>query len=1036
MKALFTLMLATSATDADTLQRTDLAKLRDPALRDAEVSRLAECGKGSKVLTGYRLLTANQKDGSPPLLVLCASHDYRFPRDLTPFGEYKLENPEELFGNIARPIPFSLEPNLDLVRDSQLLIFDSEGQEVRPFKGNNLTSKGYYFDFDHDGILDRADSTNFALDQSSKDTAEVFKLQSIEPNPRTLLEVIFNWHPSSAADSNDWTFTCFDENQDGIPEIGFGPDSATSEPEQRKFIFRWNPTTRSFSAGEIPAHSHVRVMTAGDTLASIGTSGGLGYPLLKDSSAPEKDDEPIPPSPQGPYVFHSFKDKPAAELAAFFQGKPRHDSWSGPEDSFPNRLPEKFWDLTPKQAAIALAEANRTPTHRAKWKLALDDRGGIAPPKSGWLTLDWGSSSCYSYSSHLFALRFGVPDPGLTVFEYNSIGVVGRNPWADQPAHNVRVIQLSEQESRFLADTVFWLDRIRTFSPEKTDPFQFGRGTTADGRATACLFPDGAAPSKLAKETVWATFTISGSWDDAYSKTTFVNLAEFLIADNFPATLGERWNVAPEIGRHSLITPTNQRLTPRVDDDNRQKLSDAFAAVLKQHARDPIPAAALGRLVQAAGDERLTDLIDPLRKLSATLPPANAEDQEFETLEKAYANDYKDNPRLNELRDKREFLPAAILRNPLADTLTKLRLSGNAAELKSAVNENGPQSQWALNQFRRLDPNAWSEIIAGQFKKADVESRRIIFQTLAAGNPTAAKEMIADITPAEHLDLIIEIARYHQTQDVGSLPKDLPVLMTLVRDRSANFIRRGSAMELLSEIALPPDQLKEFTTLLVAKIRTPQQGEYGMNTLDSAITAISRLPEAASHLDVVTSAPGLLDQSFSPGFAAVLRMTRNHPDRKKFMTDFIRPRFQKGNGMMNDIFVTALAHDLRELAPEIATFASEGTAVADGDGANYSGGGFKTPAGRRYHIAREITALWSESDPVTVGRLWVRFIAAHPYQFSEGNPDQSLRELATRQVNGLPKEQLRKEIDSAIELIPISKNDSALEIWLRKLAEN
>ncbi len=957
VKSLFTFLLATGAAHADTLQNADLAKLRDPALRDAEVSRLAGCNKDKKVLTDYHLLTANQKDGSPPLQVLCASHDYRFPRDLFVLGKYKLEKPEELFGNIASPISF-------------------------------------------------------------------------------LLEVIFNWHPDSAADSNDWTFTCFDENQDGIPEIAFGPESTTSEKEQCKFIFRWDPATASYSAGEIPAHSHIRVMKPGDTLASIGKSGGLGYPLLKEISTPKKADEAIPPPPQAPYVFHSFKDQSAAELAGFFQGKNHRDSWSGPEDSFPNRFPEEFWKLSPKQAAIALAEANRTPTHRAKWKLALDDRGGIAPPKSGWLTLDWGSSSCYSYSSHFFALHFGVPDPGLTVFEYNSIGVVGRNPWADQPAHNVRVIKLSEHEARFLADTVFWLDRIRTFSPEKTDSFGMGRSSTADGRAKVCLFPDEAAARELASETVWVTSSISGSWDDAYSKVIFVNLAEFLIADNFPATLGARWNVAPEIDRHNLMTPTAQRLTPRVDDDNRQKLSDTFAAILDQHAKDPIPASAIERLVQAAGDENLTDLIDPLRKLSATLPPPNAEDQEFETLEKAYANDYKDNPRLNELRKKREFLPAGILRNSLADTLTKLRLSGNAAELKAAVKENGPQSQWALNQFRRLDSNAWSEIIAGQFKNAEMENRRIIFQTLAAGNPPAAKELIANISPTEHLDLIIEIASYHKTQDADSFSKDLPVLMALVRDKSADFIRRGSAMDLLSETTLPADLLKEFTRLVVAEIKTPQQGQYGMNTLDSAITALSKLPADPSYFDVVTSAPGILDQSFSPGFAAVLRMTRNHPEHQKLLTDFIRPRFQKGNGMMNDIFITALAHDLRDLAPEIAAFASEGPAVADGEGANYSGGNFKTPVGQRYHIAREITALWSESDPLTRGRLWVRFIAAHPYRFSPGNPDPSLAELATRQVNLVPKEQLGKEIDSAIEQIPISKNDSAVEIWLRKLAEN
>ena len=1047
VRTFFPLIFAVTA-NADTLQHADLEKLRDPARREAEVSRLAGCDGGKQILTQYRFLTANQKDGRPPLHVLCAAYDYISTIDPGDFGGYKLEKPEEIFGEAAHEIAVRTEPSLDPVRDSLLLIFNSTGKEVRPFGGNNYTDEGYYFDFDHDGILDRADSTNYGLEEAPKHSVQVFELQSIEPKPRTLLEVIFNWHPDSADDANNWAFTCFDDNQDGFIEIGFGPESATTEEEQRRFVFRWDPATEQYSAGEIPEHAHIRVMKSGESLSSIANAGGLDYPLIKDPSEPQTDG-PTLPSSQARYAFRSLKDRPDTELAAFFQGKPRRSSWDGPEDSFPNRLPEDLWNLTPKQAAIALAEANRTATHRRQWKLALDDRADITAPESGWLIHGWGSSGCYSYSSHLFALRFGVPDPSLTVFEHNSIGVVGRNPWADQPAHNVRTLKLSENEARFLADTIFWLDRVRSFSSKKNDGFGFGRSSTADGFATISLIPDDGPPRKLAAETVWASSTISGNWEEDYNKTVFVNLAALLIADSFPKKLAERWNIAPEVGHHSLVTPTEERLAPRVDADARQQLTETFSAILEQHAKDPIPAAALEKLAQAAGDEALTGLIPALEQLLNALPPLNDEDEEFAALEKRFERDHfgnalEDKPaehkkafaRMIELRDQREFLPAAILRPTLTEAIRKLRLAGNTSALMNAVADNAPESRWALTQLRSLDPEAWSTLVITQFKGADIQNRRAIFGTLAAGNPAAVKQLIANLSAAERSDLIVEITRYHMRHEPPSTEGDLALLMTLVRDRKQDYIRRGEAMELLSEAKLPSAMLAEFTHVLVEEIRNPQQGEYGMSTLDSAVSALTELPGAGDHLELITDTPEIAQEAFEAGFQAILHMAKDRPDRNDRLARFLQPRFERSKGMMNDIFMRALATDLRSLSPVIASFASESPTVADGDGANYSGGDFKTPVGQRYHIAREITALWSEQDPLTLGRMWVFFVAAHPYQFNQENGHTELRELAAKHIRALPEAQRRETIESAISLIPIPEHASATGVWLTKQGAN
>lgn len=1055
MKPLIYLFLATQAF-GDKLQTANIAKLLDPAQRIEEAARLAECDQKTRMISGCRFLTANQADGEAPLHVLCAAYQFKSITRSDIFGGYETENPEELFGPVASQVPFSTTPDLTPVRDSLLLVFDSTGKEIRPFGGNNYTDEGYFTDFNRDGILERAESTNYGLREAPKHSIEVFHLKTIAAKPVTLLEVAFNWHPDSADDANDWKFFCFDDNNDGFVEIAFGPESATTQEEQRQFVFRWDPSSKTYVTGSIPEKSHIRILKPGETLASIAKSGGLGYPLVQDADDPDPDESP-PVIPQSPYVFQSFKDLPDSALAAFFEGKERRDSLGIAEDSFPNRTPENFWEMDPKQAALALAEANRTLKHRADWKLAVDDRGGITPPASGWIIHDWSSSGCYSSSSHLFALRFGVAETSLTVFEGNSIGVVGQNPWADQPASNVRCIPLKPDEARFLADTIFWLDRIRAFSPGKDEDAFSMRSSTADGFATVLLFPDDATPREMASETVWASW-ISDNWNSGYDRTLFANLTEHLIAHGFTENLGDRWNVAPGIEAQNLATPTNVRLKDRVDNDARQQLEESFSGILKRHSKDPVPAPVLAQLVVTAGEEALSGLLPDLVNLQGTLPPPDDEEKEFDALEKRFANQHLqadplgDEPRETkeakerhlQLKEKRQYLPATILRRPLEEAIRQIRLAGKLSDLMNTAAANVPDSRWAITRLLRTDRDSWAVIVADQFRKADLENQRTIFETLAAANPKEAGRLIRDITPERHRELIVEITHYHQQHETTSLPKDIPILMDLVRKKDQDFIRRGEAMSALAAIHLPPDTLKEFTSLLTDEIKKPQEGSYGMTTLDSAVSSLAKLPNAAAHVELIRNQPEVAQNAFEEGFEALLSMTANHPDRLSILAGFLRQRFTNSKGFMNDMFLNALAHDLRSLADDIRNYASVGPDVTDGDGANYSGGHFKTPVGQRYHKAREVTALWSETDPATLARMWIFFALSNPDSFDPQNQYNtyraSLQSLAASKIRALTEDRRTETIDSALKLISSgasihadSIRDQPVVGWLRQI---
>jgi hypothetical protein len=759
------------------LAHVDLAKLRDPATA-LEVIKPLGLPSENWQLTGYLLLTAPQRDGKPPLQVLATARDYISVYERS--EDYKIENEEALFGKEHTQIFSRFEPSLQRIHKSVLFVFDDQGDEIRPFGGNNYISKGYLYDFDRDGILDRADSTNHGLDEAPKHSIEVFELRSVEPEPHTLLKVVFNWHPNSADDANDWNFECFDDNADGIPEIAFGP-MGESEKRRREIVFRWDAETKNYTAGAIPPNAHVRVMQDGDTLKSIAAKGGLGYPLITDS------DEAAPtPELREPYVFESFAGRPIADLAAFFKGAARRDIFDEPVDSFPNAFPENFFSMPPKEAAMSLAEANRTPTHREQFRLAIDDLNGITPPPSGWAHNNWGSSGCYSFSSELYAVHFGTPDPVLITFGYNSIGVVGQNPYADYPANNARLVTLSEKEATFIVETTFWLDRIRSKRLVLDEKNHSSSSSTADGFGSFSLYPKDGQPTELASETDWAMNSISGKWTDEYDRTVFINLTGLLFQKGIPEMLGERWKTDNRIEGHDLMTPTEERLADRIGDKAREELAEDFSTILKIHSDNPLPPAAIARLCSVAGNEALVSLLPDLEKLQASLPPLNDEDKEFKQLEERFARTPFGTPRedqgeeyekgyarYDELREKREFDLAATVRYALDSAILQLQLASDPTHLKKEIIDGGPFTQWALSLLARTQPGLWAALASANFAKAEVQEKRTIFRTLSAGHPPTAAKLGSNLDAGEKQALILEIANFHQQQPPFS-PSPIP----------------------------------------------------------------------------------------------------------------------------------------------------------------------------------------------------------------------------------------------------------------------
>lgn len=298
-----------------------------------------------------------------------------------------------------------------------------------------------------------------------------------------------------------------------------------------------------------------------------------------------------------------------------------------PVDTQEGRLPEGFWEMQPKAAALALVEANRTPEHCQKYQLHVD---GFNPPVWGWFVLDFGFSSSHSSNSSLVALRFGSTKPYL--FQSGHSEVAGTHQRTDRSGHELRLIDVSVDDARFLVQVLFWLDQTRT-RPTKEG---FSAGSHIDSTV------DGSLASR---------------WKGEYNKEVFHRFADFLLNRELPRHLGGRWKGIEPIAHRDTGAPLEGLSMSQENGDTRDQLTFVVLTALKRHRVTPWPASALKEVVECAGQAGLVRTMPALEDLERSLPPPYAEEREFRKLDEERARGWvSENPEHARLRNRHAAL--------------------------------------------------------------------------------------------------------------------------------------------------------------------------------------------------------------------------------------------------------------------------------------------------------------------------------------------------------------------------------------------
>lgn len=261
-----------------------------------------------------------------------------------------------------------------------------------------------------------------------------------------------------------------------------------------------------------------------------------GWCQVKSSRPPSFNNPWSSPGMSGPYRYTSLKGLSNDEIVQHM-GEAKSVFDASREAVIKTHVPDGFWEMTPRDAAVAYADANRTPDHRKRFRLTV---GQGRPPEVCSLIFHYLSAPDYNVINEHCFVRC---DPDGSYFAYAvtwSPGGVGYDFTRARTAYDLRWCKLGFEEARHVVQAVWWLDHIR--SNDMAGDGRAGSGwSSADGTGMVALIPDDGQNGIRRESKSWAADAVSDRWLRGYGKEAFLNLAEYLATSALPARLGERW---------------------------------------------------------------------------------------------------------------------------------------------------------------------------------------------------------------------------------------------------------------------------------------------------------------------------------------------------------------------------------------------------------------------------------------------------------------------------------------------------------------
>jgi hypothetical protein len=632
-------------------------------------------------------------------------------------------------------------------------------------------------------------------------------------------------------------------------------------------------------------------------------------------------------------------------------------------------IPANFWDLKPKDAAFAFADANRTREHHGDYRLQYKEPIPTnGPPSSGSLAYSWLGGGWYRdrESTHSYWITF--QENRGQLIHWKATRVLH---WPQaRGIHDVRQIPLEGSAARHLAQTIWWLNQLE--SPQRV-PLRYrllelagwyhGVGVcgsnSADGSGFSelTLVPTQETPVLLLRGS-GCYGNISGDWLYDLGEYQQLGMADYLIREALVNRLGTKWTTA--------VPPAIETWKNACDD--RVFLNASYTSMLEENAShvigtylqdtNQVPFILVCNAVGAAGDYGLTNLL-PIIKQVHNLAPE---------IGKVEVSDY----------GTEMPTPVQLVTKSVLSTLTQFELQNDLSNLVQVACSTNALSGWAIQRLQDIDPDRYKTALEWWINSTDSGKRLSALKLMNEIDSAQAHRLAADLIksstnlpPMEVLGMIQEDqALWDQ---LGCTDRLLKPLAKAENEKNEKQVRLYQLLGIL----VPNENPRRFAD---DRIDTTLMERLHDNPLDSWDRAtIARALIARGHTNVFDEVMGWLNNTnqFSSALPVALEFAgKLDPPRSHELVPILKTLLESTRtDMINEASRAAWTLDLREVRPQLAAIAT--SSPDDGEGATSDELPSHFRLDRpRYHWPRHVLTMWDEPDPVTKAKL----VIAHSWQ--------------------------------------------------------
>ncbi|HKP03346.1 MAG TPA: hypothetical protein VJU77_08265 [Chthoniobacterales bacterium] len=944
------------------------------------------------------LLVCPQEKPRPPIyLVLSCFEDGTKTESSN--DSYAVKNPRELFP----PVPPS--PGGAAGKEQAICAFTADGRVLRPFGNDPILSSGTLADINGDGLIERVDSMIFGVEGGG--TATVLTMSVVKAKAEPVLSVLLNW------ENDEWTYRLTDQDGDGVSDIEAGP--RTAEGLIPKAVWKWDKAKRAYIGPQGKAGDHFRIINGANLWKEFARLKAAKSTFPKDLDAVSKYEltsESIvastpPPSPAEPYQYVSLKDAPDAELIRFMaHGKSEFER----ESENTSRLPENFWTMDAKAAALAYVEANRTQKHREHYQIAIDDRDNTEPPPHCTIAFSDASARCYNAIDGHYFVRVDPDDSYVAFAGSSAAGVTFYNAVYDQPVFDLRICALPYEQARKLAHVLWWLDRVRSRSVI-TDSETERIVSTGGGRGHFVMRVNDRAVIDHANG---LDYSLRERWTDDYTPETFLNFAWYLITSALPASLGQTWSqFEPTEQRPSELRETSAPVYTEAERKRLQDFSERFLGWFSL-AQERISFSILSVAAQFAGDFSVVSDAPRLREIEAALPSPAPPKRSYDEISAERSKlpspfEVKDPKKRKHIEEQRTVLDAEseaalyddisgspdLLRQAIIVSLRKLAIATDPARLSALAISSSDDGQWALRCLAQLDRKRYADALETLSRKTNGKWARQFYAALAQVDPIRAAMLARDLPP-EKIDALT-ISAFLVLADAGSIPNETQRLATIIKmlhDPKTGWEERGRAIDALVPASNPLRfSGREIDEALFKLFERDQADGTDTYTQVQACKALALRGRTEYFEDIVSQLDATSDASQYCRILGVLaQLAQLDPDRfNPRLVTIVKPHLSSTNKSVSALIWLIWSADLRVLQPDVERLATRnGDEFEDRKAGSF--GGAVGPLTGRFHLARKLMSLWEEPDAVTRARLLIALAIGENNDFIEKeNPERFKR---------------------------------------------